>query len=149
LRSPESGVRGQGLRFLIAGGTVALVYVITTTILATVVGLPFQVALAIGMGVGLALHFMLQRVFVWLHRDEFALPLHHQLGRYLLAAAIQYGVTAASTSLLPGALGLSTEIVYLGTVAVVTSTNFMLFRYGIFHARTQDADGGRAPTLQA
>ena len=131
-------MRGQGLRFLMAGGAVALVYVVTTTILATVVGLPFQVALAIGMGLGLALHFMLQRVFVWLHRDEFALPLHHQLGRYLIAAAIQYGVTVASTSLLPSALGLSTEVVYLGTVAIVTSTNFMLFRYGIFHARAQE-----------
>jgi putative flippase GtrA len=135
LRSPGSGLHGQGLRFVIAGGTVALVYVGTTTILATMVGLPFQAALAIGMCVSLVLHFTLQRLFVWVHHEEFALPLHHQVGRYLLAAAAQYGVTAASTSQLPGMLGLSTEIVYLATVATITVTNFVLFRNGIFHAQ--------------
>jgi len=135
LRSPGSGLRGQGMRFAIAGGTVAVLYVGFTTILASVAGLPFQAALAIGLGGALVVHFTLQRLFVWSHHDEFALPLHHQLGRYLLATACQYGVTAASTSLLPSALGLPTELVYLATVAAVISTNFIVFRHGIFHAR--------------
>jgi putative flippase GtrA len=134
LRSPNSGLVGQGIRFALAGGTVALIYLSTTLILADVVGLPFQIALAIGFGVGLVVHFTLQRMFVWAHHEEFALPLRHQAGRYLAAAAVQYGVTAASTSLLPSALGVSTEAVYLGTVAVVFSTNFVVFRHGIFHA---------------
>jgi len=118
-----------------AGGTVALVYLTTTTVLAEVFGMPFQAALAIGFSVGIIVHFTLQRLFVWTHREEFALPLHHQVGRYLALAAAQYGVTAASTSLLPSALNLSTEVVYLATVAVVLSTNFLVFRHGIFHAK--------------
>jgi putative flippase GtrA len=134
LRSPDSGIVGQGVRFALAGGTVALTYIGTTTILSAVIGLPFQAALAIGYCVGLAVHFTLQRLFVWTHREGFALAMHHQLGRYLIAAACQYGVTAASTSLLPGALGLPTELVYLATVAVVIGTNFLVFRNGIFHA---------------
>jgi putative flippase GtrA len=97
--------------------------------------MPFQVALAIGFCVGLAVHFTLQRMFVWTHHDEFALPLHHQAGRYLIAAAVQYGVTAASTALLPGVLGVDTEVVYLATVLVVLSTNFLVFRNGIFHTK--------------
>jgi putative flippase GtrA len=140
LRSPSSGILGQGVRFALAGGTVALVYLTTTTVLAEVVGMPFQVALAIGFCVGLIVHFTLQRVFVWAHYEEFALPLHHQAGRYLILAGLQYGVTAASTALLPTALGVSTEIVYLVTVAIVLSVNFLVFRYGIFHAKPAATD---------
>jgi len=144
LRSPESGLLGQGVRYALAGGTVALVYLVTTIVLAEVVGLPFQVALAIGFGVGILVHFTLQRLFVWTHHEEFALPLHHQVGRYLIVAGVQYGVTAASTALLPSALGVPVEIVYLATVAVVVSVNFMVFRHGIFHAKTPAVAPARA-----
>jgi putative flippase GtrA len=137
LRTPESGLLGQGVRFAVSGGTVALVYLGTTTVLAEVAGLPFQAALAIGFSLGLVVHFTLQRLFVWTHHEEFALPLSHQIGRYLLAAAVQYGVTAASTGLLPSALGVSAEIVYLATVALVLSSNFLVFRNGIFHAKAE------------
>ena len=134
LRSPDSGLIGQGVRFGVTGGIVALVYLTTTTVLADVFGLPFQVALAIGFCVGILVHFTLQRTFVWVHNEDFALPLRHQAGRYLVVAAIQYGLTAASTSLLPPILGVSTEIIYLATVAVIVSLNFLVFRHGIFHA---------------
>jgi putative flippase GtrA len=134
LRGHESGLLGQGTRFAIAGGSVMVVYLTTTTVLADLVGLPFQLALVIGFCVGLMVHFTLQRKFVWVHAQEFALPLRHQAARYLTVAGIQYGVTAASTAALPGALGLPTELVYVVTVGVVTVTNFVVFRHGIFHA---------------
>jgi putative flippase GtrA len=145
LREPESGLLGQGVRFALSGGAVAVVYLATTTVLASVVGLPFQAALAIGFSVAIAVHFTLQRLFVWTHHEEFALPLGHQVGRYLIVAAVQYGVTAASTALLPSALGISTEIVYLATVAVVLSVNFLVFRHGIFHAkpRAEESPSGQ------
>jgi putative flippase GtrA len=135
LREPDPGILRQGLRFAVAGGIVAVVYLTTTTVLAEVFGLPFQAALAIGFCAGLLVHFTLQRLFVWTHHQEFALPLHYQVGRYLIVAAAQYGVTVAATALLPSALGVSAESVYLVTVAVVVSTNFVVFRYGIFHAK--------------
>jgi putative flippase GtrA len=133
LQAPESGLVGQGLRFAVAGGAVALVYLTTTTVLAGPAGIPFQAALAIGFCVGLVVHFSLQRLFVWTHREEFALPLQHQIARYLATAAAQYGVTAASTALLPSALNISTELVYLATVAIVLAMNFLVFRNAIFH----------------
>ncbi len=135
LLARDSGVLGQGVRYALTGGVVSLVYLLTTTTLALVVGVPFQVALPIGFGLGLLVHFTLQRVFVWGHGDSFALPLRHQVGRYLVLAGTQYGLTAASTSLLPSALGLPTEGVYLGTALLITCTNFLLFRHRIFHAR--------------
>jgi putative flippase GtrA len=145
VRSPESGVLGQGIRFVLSGGTVALVYLATTTILAELVGLPFQAALAIGFCFGLVVHFTLQRMFVWAHEGEFALPLRHQVGRYLVVALLQYAVTAASTALLPNALGISAELVYLATVGVVLATNFLVFRNGIFHAEPSGAELVGAP----
>ncbi|HSZ68983.1 MAG TPA: GtrA family protein [Solirubrobacteraceae bacterium] len=130
--APESGVLGQGVRFALAGSLVALVYLLTTTILALVI--PFQVALACGFCLALAVHFTLQRFFVWVHREGFALPLRRQAGRYLAIAAAQYGLTAASTSVLPPLLGLPTEVVYLLAFALITATNFVVLRNGIFHA---------------
>jgi putative flippase GtrA len=144
LRAPDPGILGQGLRFAISGSVVALVYLTTTTVLAGVLGVPFQVALAIGFCAGLAVHFTLQRLFVWRHRETFALPLHHQAGRYLVVAAAQYGVTAASTSLLPSALGVSTESVYLATVGVLICMNFMVFRSFVFHAGPSLPESARA-----
>ena len=135
LRSPDSGLLGQGVRFALAGGTVALVYLVATTVLAEVVGLGFQVALAIGFSIALIVHFTLQRVFVWTHHEEFALPLHHQAGRYLIVAGVQYGVTAASTAALPAALSVSSEAVYLVTVAVLIGANFVVFGHRVFHAK--------------
>ena len=90
-----------------------------------------------------SVHFTLQRLFVWTHHEEFALPLSHQIGRYLFVAAAQYGVTAASTALLPSALGLPTEVVYLATVAVLLVVNFLVFRNAIFHAKPGAIDPAR------
>jgi putative flippase GtrA len=134
LLSPHSGTVGQVIRFGVAGGSVALLYLTVTTVLSQVLGVPFELALVIGFVSGLLLHFTLQRVFVWMHHEEFALELPHQVRRYLMMAAAQYATTAASTALLPGALGISTEIVYLATMAIVTAAGFLIMRLVIFHA---------------
>jgi putative flippase GtrA len=131
------------VRFLLAGGVVLIVYVSITTVLADVIGMHFQVALAIGFGIALIVQFNLYRVFVWTHHEEFALPVHHQAGRYLAAAAFGYGLTAACTSLLPRVLGVSTEIVYLAMVVALPVVNFIVFRYIIFHTKPSSKD--RAP----
>jgi putative flippase GtrA len=133
LRSPESGSVGQGVRFAIAGGTVAVIYLATTTILAEVFDVDFQLALVIGTVTALLAHFTLQRLFVWVHHEEFALDLHAQVGRYLLVAAVQYGVTAAATAVLPDALDVPVTPVYLITALALAAVNFLVFRGGIFH----------------
>jgi putative flippase GtrA len=135
LASPASGRLGQGVRFAIAGGVVTVVYVATTTLLAQVFGVAFQVALVIGYTLGLCVHFTLQRVFVWVHHEEFVLSVHQQAGRYLLLAGLQYATTAAAVAVLPSPLGLSSQVVYLGAVVVVTAANFLIFGSRVFHAR--------------
>jgi putative flippase GtrA len=136
LRSPEHGLRGQGLRFVLVGGTVAAVYLVLTTILATVVGLPFELALVLAFATSITLHFALQRHFVWVHHEDFALSLRSQAARFLLLAGLQYGITAASTAVLPGALHVRTEFVYLATFCVVTPATFLLFRHRVFHPQS-------------
>jgi putative flippase GtrA len=140
-RGPRARLAGQGLRFAASGGAVALVYVVTTTLLAQVIGLPFELALAIGFSLAIATHFTLQRVFVWSHADGFALPVRQQALRYLPMAALQYGLTAAATAVLPQLLGVSTEVVYLAAAAVLSALNFFVFRARVFHAAAGSATG--------
>jgi choline kinase/putative flippase GtrA len=145
----RSDLLGQGTRYALAGSTVALVYLITTTALSTLVHLEFQLALAIGFCCALTVHFTLQRKFVWTGQGDFALPLHRQTARYLLAAGTQYGLTAAGTSLLPSALGLPVEVVYLALAAILVSTNFLVFRNVVFHPETKTAAPPTQPPEQA
>lgn len=135
LRSPDSGTIGQGVRFALAGGFVGFIYLAITTVLADVLSMPFQIALLISFGTALCVHFTLQRWFVWVHDAEFALGFSRQVGRYLLVTGTQYAVTAASTSVLPGALGIQVTFIYFATVIVIAIANFVLFRNKIFYAR--------------
>lgn len=119
---------------MISGTLVAGVNVTVTILLHDAFSVAFQGALAIGFFVGVAVHFTLQRVFVWRHYESFALQLHHQALRYLLVCATQYGITAISTAELPGLLGLPVELVYITTMLTVAAINFLVFRGRIFHA---------------
>jgi putative flippase GtrA len=134
LRSPDSGTVGQGVRFAVVGCVVALVYLTTTTVLADVFAIPFQIALVIGFVTAVCVHFTLQRLFVWVHHAEFALDLGEQIGRYLLVVSAQYVVTATSTALLPSVIGVPVTFVYVMTVLALTGVNFLFFRNGVFHA---------------
>ena len=138
IRSPERGLAGQGLRFALAGSSVAVVYLTVTTVLHDVFDVRFQIALAIGFLVGIALHFTLQRLFVWRHHESFALPIHRQAVRYLCLCATQYGITAVCTSQLPKLLGAPLEVVYVTTALSLAGLNFVVFRSRVFHPELLD-----------
>jgi putative flippase GtrA len=144
VRSPDWGLAGQGFRFALSCVVVTCTYVTITTVLHDVFALPFQLALAIGFGLSVCLHFTLQRLFVWRHHEKFALAVHHQVARYLCVCGSQYGITALSTSQLPGVLGLPVEVVYLATMLSITGVNFVVFRGRVFHpgpARDEQPSG--------
>jgi putative flippase GtrA len=130
---PGQGVFARAARFLLAGGSVTLVYLALTTILADVAGLPFEVALPIGYATAICLHFTLQRYYVWVDPGEYALPIRLQVGRYLALVGVLYGLTAASTAVLPHLLGLPVEVVYVVTVLVLAVGNFLLLGQRVFH----------------
>ena len=144
-------VAGQGIRFGLAGGLVAVVYLASTSLFVEVLDFDFQVALALGFALAISTHFALQRRFVWVHEHGFAVPFHHQAARYLLVAAVQYGLTALATGVLPSALDVPTELVYLCVAAVLTAANFVIFRVGVFHSAApseQDPMSGLADFLR-
>jgi putative flippase GtrA len=126
-------IAGQGFRFGLAGGVVAVVYLVTTSVLAEVAGVDFELALTTGFVVAIAAHFMLQRKFVWVHSEGFAVSLRHQALRYLVVAGAQYGFTVAATSVVPSVLHVPTEIVYLCVATGLTAVNFIIFRARVFH----------------
>jgi len=134
LRSPDSGLLGLSVRFALAGGLGTVIYVLTTTLAADALGLPFQAAQAMGFYTALCVNFVSQRWFLWVKGERYILPIHRQAGRYLLMAWIQYGVTAVATLLLPSALGIPTEVVYLAMIVLISTINFLTLRHGIFHA---------------
>lgn len=144
LLKPEAGLLGQGVRFIVGGCTSAAVYLSSTTVLALVIGLPFELALAIGFCLLVAVNFTLHRMFVWVNRDGFALSFHRQFGRYITFVGAQYALTAASIAALPRVLGLSTELVYVLTALALATVSFVTFRRGVFHAKEPTAE---APTL--
>jgi putative flippase GtrA len=130
----------RGLRFLLTGVLVGLIYLAVTSLLAVVIGLPFQLALVLGSLVAVSVHFTLQRVFVWVHPDGFALALHRQLGWYLPMAGAQYAANALSTLLLPRLLGIPAEAVFLIVAPLIALGNFLLYRDRIFHPHSAQRD---------
>lgn len=134
LTDARSGLIGEGFRFGLAGLVVAGVYLTVTTLLANVAGLEFQLALAIGFSTAIAVHFILQRTFVWAHRETYALALRAQFARYALMSGAQYGTAVLATSFLPSALHLSTTVVYVGWTLCGSGVSFLVLGRGIFHA---------------
>src|ERR1700722_15853102 len=96
----------SGLRYGIAGATVAAIYLCVPVVLNGWAGVPIQVVIPIAYLLAISLHFTLQRHFVFRHVSEFALTRKSQITRYIAIGSIQYPTTALATALLPALLGL-------------------------------------------
>lgn len=122
----------QMARFATSGGVVAALYISTTTILIAT-GVHPQIALAVGYVAGLALHFTLNRQFVFVSSSAFSHRLSTQATRYLIVAATAYAVTAIALAVLPGALAVSEVAVFITVTVMVTVVNFVTLRSWVFH----------------
>jgi putative flippase GtrA len=135
LRHP---LAGPVIRYGIAGGTVAAVYLATPLLLNGVLGVALQVAIPIAYLLAIVLHFNLQRRFVFLHVDEFALTVRQQIGRYAVIGAIQYPTTALATAFLPGLLGISDRVMFVIITLVISGTFFLVLRGHVFHPTVEE-----------
>jgi putative flippase GtrA len=111
----------------------AIFYLGLTSLLA-IIGMPFQAALIVSFLAAVALHFTLQRLFVWSPRGEYVLAVREQLQRYLPLVVVQYLLTAGVTATLPPWVGLPVLPVYVGITVAYSLFNFLFFRARIFHA---------------
>lgn len=128
---PRPARIGQLARFAASGATVAGLYVGTTTVLIAA-GIHAQIALAAGYVAGLALHFTLNRQFVFTPGGGFAHRLSTQAVRYLLVAGVAYLITAVALATLPRALGAPEIAVFITVTAAVTVVNFLALRSWVF-----------------
>jgi putative flippase GtrA len=126
-----TALRGQLLRYAISGVAVAVTYVAGTLLLSGPVGMPIVAAIPIAYVVAIALHFTLQRTFVFDH--EFAEPIGRQVRSYVVIGGAQIAISTASTAWLPDLLGLPERVVYVGTVAVTSAATFLFLRSRVFH----------------
>lgn len=130
LRHPLAAQLG---RYAIAGAITAVISIGTVLLLSGPAGLTIQAAILASYPLILAVHFSLQRYFVFAGRDRYALAATAQLRRYLVVAAAQYGCVAAGTALLVHIVGLGDQLAYLIAVGTMTATVFVAMRLGVFH----------------
>jgi putative flippase GtrA len=131
------GDAGRVLRFVAAGGFVAVVNIGGTAVLYRAVGLPIQASVAIAYLAAITTHFTLQRVFVFAGQAGFALSLGAQVRRYAALAAVQYPLTAGLVAVLTsaGLPGLASVVV---AAVIVTPVTFIIMRTRLFHAAAAD-----------
>jgi len=129
---------GPLIRYGVAGGCVALVYLSVPLLLHDVAGIPIEVAIPIAYLLALTLQFNLQRHFVFHHIDEFALTTRQQISRYAMIAAVQYPTTALATAFLPGLLHISSDAAFLIITATISLTAFLLLRGHVFHPTVEE-----------
>lgn len=120
-------------RFAVSGASVAAVHLGVVTVL-TLAGMPIQAALAIGYALALALHFTLNRNWVFVTEHGFARGLSAQGARYLCVSLASYGATAAALAVLPGALGVPELAVFLVVTVALGLVGFLVMRSWVFRA---------------
>ena len=137
---------GPAIRYGIAGGCVAAVYLGVPLLLNGVLGLWIEIAIPIGYALAICLHFNLQRRFVFRHVDEFALTTRQQIGRYVAIAAVQYPSTALAEAFLPKALGINERVTFVIITIAISVTFFLVLRGHVFHpdAAEEQANGAAA-----
>jgi putative flippase GtrA len=123
----------QGGRYALAGASVALLYFVVTTVMRTVVGAPWALAIAVGYICATVVHFTLQRTVVFRSDDGFALSMRQQAARFAVVVVCQYLVTVGAMAVLPDLLGLPGLLVYAGVVATVPLASFLILRTRLFH----------------
>ena len=136
---PRTRVFLQLVRFGLTGALVFAVYTGGTLLLSGPLGVPIVVAIGIAFVLALVLNFSMQRHFVFLDHDTFALGMRAQFTRYLLAAAINYAITSVIVLTVPQAPGLSQQLVFVLTAMVMSLVTFTVVRGWIFHLPTHDA----------
>ena len=137
MSAPHVGLRGlviHATRYGLAGLVVFGSYVGVTLLLSGPAGLPIQLVIPFSLAIAGAVHFLLQRRFVFADRGTFALSGGAQARLYVVIIAMQYAFTAAATAVLPGLLHISEQVAYVGAVCVVSATTFLFMRARVFHA---------------
>jgi putative flippase GtrA len=133
----ESFLTWATLRYGISGVLLALFTLGMPILLNVAFGLPLEACIPIIYVVGVALQFTSQRLFVFRHVEEFALPMRRQILWYVVLVAIQYPLNAVATAILPSVLGVPQRLVYVGVTLAIAVLTLLFLRRNVFHARDE------------
>jgi putative flippase GtrA len=128
---------------VLTGGFIAVVYLGFGLLLSGPLGVPVQIAIPLSFVLSTCLNYSLQRLFVFAHSADFALSAQAQFGRYLQVGAVQYAFTAAATALLPDALGVDEQVVYVVAALTAAAITFVVLRVVVFHRSPEAVPAGR------
>jgi putative flippase GtrA len=102
-------------------------------------GMPIQAALALSFVVALALHFTLNRQWVFAPDSGYALHFSRQGLRYLFAAGLSYAGTSISVAILPDVLGIPELAVFFLAAGAMACISFAILHLWVFHAAPDEA----------
>ena len=132
LRTSSAG-HHQALRFVLSGGTVAVVYLGLGLLLSGPLVCRSRSRSPSPTWSRCLFNYSMQRWFVFAHSDEFALSRQAQFLRYVQIGAAQYALTALATAVLPDVLGLDEQVVYVATALIAAVITFVVLRLVVFH----------------
>jgi putative flippase GtrA len=129
-RMPRPAVASK---FAATGLVVGAVHLGLVSVL-VLAGMPIQIALAISFVVALALHFTLNRQWVFSADSGYALHFSRQGLRYLLAAGLSYAGTSIAVAVLPDVLGIPELAVFFLAAGAMACVSFTILHLWVFHA---------------
>jgi putative flippase GtrA len=129
---PRLWLAHQPVRFVLSGVAVAICHFSVATLLIAGLDVSPQPALVAAYGTALALHFTLNRQFVFADHHGYALRLSSQGARYLISAGCSYAITAVSVAILPSMLGVSPLVVFYCVAGAQAVLTFLVLRFWVF-----------------
>jgi putative flippase GtrA len=120
----------QLAKFAATGTLVAAIYFVITTAL-VLAGAPTQVAVVVAYACSLAVHFTVNRRFVFVSSSGYALHLSAQGSRYLVVALSSYACTALAVALAARA-GIPSLLAALGVPVLFAAVSFLTLRGWVF-----------------
>lgn len=120
-------------KFAFTGAFVGLTHLGLVSLL-VIAGMPIQIALALGYGVALVVHFTMNRQWVFASDGGYALHLSGQGGRYLVLAGFSYLVTAVASAVLPDLLGIHELAAFALSAIAMAGVSFVLLNLWVFRA---------------
>ena len=118
-------------KFVLTGALVGCTHPALVSLM-VLAGVPIQAALALAYSVALAVHFTLNRQWVFAQDSGYALHFSRQGLRYLLIAATSYAVTAVSVAVLPDLLGIPELAVFFMAAIAMACVSFVLLNFWVF-----------------
>ena len=128
LRHYVWSVRGQFLRYALTGGSGVILDMATLVLFREILGFTPVLAVALNQFLVLGYNFTLNKYWSFENRD----PSPRQLRRYLTLAAGNYLFSVGTMYLFSHLFGWDYRLVRMGTIVVMTSWNFLLYKHWVY-----------------